>query len=80
MITFVAPDGNPAIATYKANITGGSSDQSCSVGTPLTEIECTITGLQPATEYTIAARSFLPYANGCSETIEKKAWTLPPGM
>ncbi len=78
-VKFSAPGGNPAIATYEANIKGGRPDKKCSVDASLTEMECTITDLQPATEYTISASACLPGANGCSGTIVKKTWTMPPG-
>ncbi len=62
------------VTLYK--VTGGG--KSCEISASLNPLECSLTDLSPATEYTVEAKACSSAAH-CSEAVTKNAWTLPNG-
>ncbi len=83
-VTFVPAAGSTP-SYFIAKVKGSSPSNSCRVNGDVKPIECKLTGLRPATEYTIEAQAWKEPTSGgggadaCSQVKEAKGMTLPSG-
>ncbi len=82
-VTFVPAAGSTP-SYFIAKVKGSSPSNSCRVTEDVKPMECKLTGLRPATEYTIEAQACKEPTSGggadsCSQVKEEKGMTLPSG-
>ncbi len=83
-VTFVPAVGSTS-SYFIAKVKGSSPLKTCRVAGDVKPTECKLTGLRPATEYTIEAQackeptSVGGGADACSQVKEEKGMTLPSG-
>ncbi len=71
-------DGGEAVDHYRAYAGKPDSRKSCTVEASAATLECDITGLKAATEYTVGARACLKGNEGCGKPVETSVTTPPP--
>ncbi len=83
-VAFV-PAAESTPSYFIAKVKGSSPTNTCRVNGDVKPIECNLTGLKPAAEYTIEAQackeptSVVGGADACSQVKETKGMTLPSG-
>ncbi len=84
-VAFVPAAGSTP-SYFIAKVKGSSPLKTCRVNGDVRPTECKLTGLRPATEYTIEAQACKESTNGvgggadaCSQVKEEKGMTLPSG-
>ncbi len=71
-------DGGEAVDHYRAYIGKPNSKDSCTVAALAAALECNITDLNAATEYTVGALACLEHDGGCGKAVESTVTTPPP--
>ncbi len=82
-VTFV-PTNVTTASYYTAKVKDPSPEKSCRVAGDVKPLECTLTGLTPATEYTIKAKACQTAIDSdaedaCSSVKQAKGMTIPSG-
>ncbi len=71
-------DGGEAVDHYMAYAGKPDSRKSCTVEASAAMLECVITGLKAATQYTVGAQACLEGDEGCGKSVETRVTTPPP--
>ncbi len=71
-------DGGEAVDHYRAYAGGPGSENTCKVVAASATLECDITELKAATEYTVGAQACLKGNEGCGKPVETSVTTPPP--
>ncbi len=74
-VNFPAHTPGSSLSAYQAQVKGGS--QTCKVGTSVTPLRCSLTGLQAGRSYRISVKSFI--GDIVSDPSEGDGYTLPDG-
>ncbi len=82
-VIFVPTNGTTA-SYFTAKVNDSSPENSCRVAGDVKPLECTLTGLAPATEYTIEAKACQTAidseaTDACSPVKQAKGMTIPSG-
>ncbi len=71
-------DGGEAVDHYRAYAGKPDSENTCKVVAAAATLECDITELKEATEYTVGAHACLKGNEGCGKPVETSVTTPPP--
>ncbi len=77
-VKIIPHDGGEAVDHYMAFAGKPESRKSCTVEASAATLECDITGLKAATEYTVEAQACLKGEEGCGKPVETTVTTPPP--
>ncbi len=75
VVTIIPSDITTGVTVYRVN----SSGRSCNAEATVSPLNCALTELDAAREYTVEARA-CGSDGECSDPISKNGWTLPKGI
>ncbi len=78
VVSIVGVEGNPNVILYKTTARGGNGKHECRVTRETVPLHCKLTGLQPATHYTISVSSCLS-GDRCGDALTTEVTTNPQG-